>query len=261
MKKCALLMPALCLLAISFNSTSAFSQARTNGLASVTYVRDVLPIVLGRCYSCHNDQEKVLPSWSDYKTSFEHRLEIKRRVWDSWHGQYYKEPMPAGNSPQCLAMTEAERQTIKEWVEEGAVYGTPPKPGSAGSKAERVECGRQIFATICIACHQANGGGIPDRYPPLAASDFLNADKSRAVKTLLNGRQGEITVNGRKFNNLMPRFPFTDEQIANVLTFVYNSFGNCGKEVAPDEVKALRAQKATATGLQGNTSTQPSPWE
>jgi nitrite reductase (NO-forming) len=70
----------------------------------------------------------------------------------------------------------------------------------------------------------------------------LNADKSRAIRIVISGRQGEVIVNGQKYNNNMPSFPLTDEDIANVLTFVYNSFGNSGLEVKPEEVTTVRAQ-------------------
>jgi nitrite reductase (NO-forming) len=83
---------------------------------------------------------------------------------------------------------------------------------------------------------------LPNVFPPLAGSDFLNADKNRAIQTVLFGRQGEVVVNGVKFNNNMPSFPLNDQNIANVLTYVYNSFGNSGLEVTVEEVKALRAQ-------------------
>lgn len=228
-----------------------------------TFVRDVLPIVLGRCYSCHNDQTKFLPNWSDYSTAFSHRVEIKRRVWDSWQGSYYKEPMPAGNSPQFIAMTEADRETIKRWVEQGAARGTLPVGAPVTSRAERIEAGRKLFGTVCLPCHQANGQGVPDRFPPLAASDFLNADRNRAIATLLNGRQGEIVVNGRKFNGSMPRLPFDDAQIANVLTYVYSSFGNSGQDILPQDVSRVRAQKVAAAPAPKTVKTaeQSSPWE
>jgi mono/diheme cytochrome c family protein len=231
--------------------------------ASSTYVRDVLPIFLGKCFSCHNGQAKFLPDWSDYPTAFAHRVEIKRRVWDSWRGSYYKESMPVGNSPQCLAMTEQDRQTVKRWVEQGAIYGVVPPRTSSASKADRMEAGRRIFGTVCLPCHQANGQGVPDRFPPLAASDFLNADKQRAIQTLLNGRQGEITVNGQKFNGSMPRLPFDDVQIANVLTYVYGSFGNSGQEVLPEEVKSVRAQqtKPIPVSKAAKVDSKPSKWE
>ena len=262
----------LSLLLLNFHLANAFSQTRMNASSadsalvgnntnnpSFTYARDVLPIFLGKCFSCHNDQTRFLPNWSDYKTAFEHRTEIKRRVWDSWKGHYYKEPMPAGNSPQNLAMTDSERLAIKSWVEEGAAYGVPPAQTSANSKAERIEHGQRIFSTLCAACHQPTGQGIPERFPPLAGSDFLNSDKNRAIKTVLNGRQGEIVVNGRKFNNVMPKFPLSDDDIANALTYVYNSFGNSGKDVTSGEVKALRGQKDGAVEV--NVHRAPSPFE
>lgn len=260
------------LAAAAFGCTDAFSQslmkaydhnatateAPTN-TASFTFARDALPIFLAKCFSCHNDQTRFLPNWSDYKTAFAHRKEIKRRVWDSWKGQYFKEPMPAGNSPQCLEMTEDERVIIKRWVESGGIQGVAPAPGHAQSKGERIQFGQRVFSTLCIACHQPTGLGIPERFPPLARSDFLNADKERAIKTVLNGRQGEIVVNGRKFNNIMPRFPLTDDDIANALTYVYNSFGNSGKDVTVDEVKILRGQKDDT--VQVNVQPAPSPYE
>jgi nitrite reductase (NO-forming) len=75
----------------------------------------------------------------------------------------------------------------------------------------------------------------------LAGSDYLNSDKNRAISIVIYGRQGEVVVNGMKYNNNMPSFPLNDQDIANVLTFVYNSFGNSGFEVTPDEVKVQRA--------------------
>ena len=95
---------------------------------------------------------------------------------------------------------------------------------------------------ICAACHQPTGKGLPNMFPPLAGSDFLNANKSRAIKVVIFGRQGEVVVNGMKFNNNMPALPLSDQDIANVLTFVYNSFGNSGLEITPEEVKVLRTQ-------------------
>jgi mono/diheme cytochrome c family protein len=208
-----------------------------------TYLRDVLPIFMGKCSSCHNDQSRFLHNWFDYRTALVDRVEIKRRVWNSWKGNYYKQPMPIGNSPESEAMTEEEHMIIRDWVDAGAPYGVP-QADNTKSKAERVERGRRLFTTICSVCHQPSGQGIPNRFPPLVGSDFLNSDKGRAIRIVLNGIQGEIFVNGQKFNNTMPSLPMADGDIAAALTYVYNSFGNSGKEVTPQEVKALRGQKA-----------------
>jgi mono/diheme cytochrome c family protein len=233
--------------------------------AEATYVRDVLPIFMGRCSRCHNDRS-ILYNWLDYKTAFSDRREIKRRVWDSYKGKYFKQSMPAGGSLECQAITESERMQIRDWVDGGAIYGQRPTQDSPRSKTERIAMGEKLFTTVCALCHQPTGQGIPNQFPPLAKSDFLNADKDRAIRVLLHGRQGEIVVNGRKFNNSMPSFPLGDDDIASALTFVYNSFGNSGKEVTADEVKSMRAQKdwieADAQQNQAvHTPSQPSPFE
>ncbi len=106
-----------------------------------------------------------------------------------------------------------------------------------------VQTGKNIFSTTCFACHQQSGMGIAGVFPPLAKSDFLNADKERAIGIVLHGKTGPVTVNGKHFNNTMPPQNLSDSQIAAVLTYVYHSFGNSGKSVTPGEVKKIRNGK------------------
>ena len=221
-----------------------------------TYRRDVLPIFMGKCSSCHNDRATFLHNWFNYKTALEDRWEIKRRVWDSWKGSYFKQPMPVGNTPESEAMTEEEHMIIKAWVDAGAPYGVPPADNGPKSKAEKLEHGRQLFTTVCAVCHQPSGQGIPNRFPPLVRSDYLNSDKGRAVRIVLNGIQGEIFVNGQKFNNHMPALPMSDGDVAAVLTYLYGSFANSEKEVTSEEVMALRGQKGVV-----NTPEERNPFE
>lgn len=231
-------------------AVDATLEPRTANHDAPTYIRDVLPIFMGKCSRCHNNQTTpFLSNWLDYKTALGDRWEIRRRVWDSWKGGYYKQPMPTGNTLEFEAMTEEEHMIIKEWVDAGALYGVPRAGNSIPkSKAEKIELGRRIFGTVCAVCHQTTGQGVPNKFPPLAGSDFLNADRNRAIRILLNGIQGEIFVNGRKFNNTMPSLPLGDGDIAAVLTYVYNSFGNSGKELAAEEVRTLRGQRGVVNG-------------
>ncbi len=212
-----------------------------------TYLRDVLPIFMGNCSRCHNQQSRFVYNWLDYNTAYKDRWEIRRRVWDSWKGSYYKEAMPIANSPESLALTDEQREIVRAWVDQGAARGVAPVDGGPQNKAERIVAGRKLFMSICAACHQTSGMGRANVFPPLAGSDYLNADKSRAIRIVISGRQGEVIVNGLKYNNSMPPFPLGDQEIASVLTFVYNSFGNSGLEVTPEEVKAVRAQPVAAT--------------
>jgi mono/diheme cytochrome c family protein len=244
------------------SSASTGALGATSSAASTsqspTYLRDVQPIIMGKCSRCHNEQARFVYNWLDYRTAFADRWEIKRRVWDSWKGSYFKESMPISNSPESLVITDEEREMIRNWVLTGAPRGVPPPPGAPKSKAQKIEIGKNLFTSICAACHQPSGQGLPNLFPPLAGSDYLNADKKRAIKIVINGRQGDIVVNGQKFSNTMPRFPLRDEDIANVLTFVYNSFGNSGLEVSPAEVAALRAEPPDAAP---GVRSQPSPLE
>ena len=111
------------------------------------------------------------------------------------------------------------------------------QPGIVPTLEVRMERGRRIFLMACFACHQPDGRGLPGVFPPLAGSDFLRADKERAIRIPLNGLTGEVVVNGKTFNNVMPPQAFTDRQIADVLTYVMNSWGNNFGTVSVDEVK------------------------
>jgi nitrite reductase (NO-forming) len=111
----------------------------------------------------------------------------------------------------------------------------------AANKQERIDRGKHIYTSICIACHQAEGQGIPKAFPPVAKSDYLNADPKRAIATVLHGLQGKVTVNGETYESIMPQLGLNDEQVANALTYVYNNWGNNGTEVHPDMVKQVRA--------------------
>lgn len=119
---------------------------------------------------------------------------------------------------------------------------------AAKTKAERIARGESVYKTNCVACHQPNGAGIPQAFPPLAKSDFLNADKIRAIKTVTGGLQGKVVVNGQAFNGVMPAWTLSDEEISNVLSYVYNSWGNSGKDVTLDDVmkNRVKAPKAGA---------------
>lgn len=102
--------------------------------------------------------------------------------------------------------------------------------------------GQQVFTQNCVSCHQANGQGIPNVFPPLAKSDFLMADKERSIRIAMHGLTGPVTVDGKQFNNTMPQLSLSDQQIAAVLTYVRNSFGNKGDLVTVDEVKKVRGK-------------------
>jgi mono/diheme cytochrome c family protein/glucose/arabinose dehydrogenase/lysophospholipase L1-like esterase len=97
----------------------------------------------------------------------------------------------------------------------------------------------------CATCHQPNGKGIDPAFPSLENSPWVSGDKERLIKIGLYGLMGPIEVNGKKYDGQVPMTPFggmlSDKEIASVLTFVRNSFGNQADAVAPAEVKKVRS--------------------
>ena len=115
---------------------------------------------------------------------------------------------------------------------------------------QQVKAGEELFNGTCSVCHQANGQGIENVFPPLAGSDLLAATPKRAVQIALNGLTGPVTVNGKTYNSVMPPMSqLTDDEIANILTFVTHSWGNNGGDAfAAAEVQAVRHATARPPG-------------
>ncbi len=106
--------------------------------------------------------------------------------------------------------------------------------------------GKTLFLANCAMCHQAEGQGVPGAFPPLAMSDYMQllarSKRNELVDLVLHGKAGKITVNGVDYNGVMtPVAGLDDAQLASLLTFVSNTWGNSATPFTADEVKALRA--------------------
>lgn len=127
--------------------------------------------------------------------------------------------------------------------EGGAIQAIPgeasPTPPVASNKQERIAAGQVVYKRNCVACHQAQGTGVKGAFPPLAKSDFIT-NPSVVASTVANGLTGEIRVNGEIYNGVMPKLSLSDEEIANVSTYIVNSWGNKGGEVTPADVAKVR---------------------
>ncbi len=114
------------------------------------------------------------------------------------------------------------------------------RPAKAKNKEERILFGQRVFEQNCQACHQEGGQGIPGAFPPLAGSDYLLSKPERSIGVLINGLSRKITVNGTDYNGVMPSVSLDDEQIANALTYILNSWNNNGGEITPEQVAGER---------------------
>jgi nitrite reductase (NO-forming) len=115
---------------------------------------------------------------------------------------------------------------------------------------DQVKAGQALFAGTCSTCHQPTGAGLPGVFPPLAKSSILKATPKRIVEIALHGLTGPVTVNGNDYNSVMPPMSqLTDDEIADIGTFVLNSWGNAGGRITKDEVtKARNAPAPPAAG-------------
>ena len=117
------------------------------------------------------------------------------------------------------------------------------------TQAQQVAAGGKLFTGTCSVCHQGNGEGLPGVFPPLAKSDYIKADPKRVVNAILHGVTGAIKVNGQDYNSVMPPMSqLTDDEVANIATFVLNNWGNPGGRVSKEEVSANRASTPPAQG-------------
>jgi nitrite reductase (NO-forming)/hydroxylamine reductase len=128
----------------------------------------------------------------------------------------------------------------------------------AADAAAQVKAGETVYQTVCLACHQADGKGLPGAFPPLAGSDYLLGDKERAVGVVLRGLQGEVVVNGVKYNSVMPAMTqLSDQEIADVVTYALNTWGNKGGAVSSSLVAAERAKVAAEPKLADSPTQHP----
>ncbi len=127
---------------------------------------------------------------------------------------------------------------------------------ATGKMAELMTAGEASYKTNCAACHQPTGQGLAGAFPPLAKSDFLMKDRTKVIATVVQGRSGEISVNGMKYNGVMPNMGhLADKDIAAILTYVSNSWGNKASAFNVAEIAQVRKD----TGLEDRSVGEPHP--
>ena len=128
-------------------------------------------------------------------------------------------------------------QTTKPAVKAGAAKAAP------AVSAVVLQRGQKVYHDQCLSCHQADARGVQNLNPPLVNTKFVLGDKTVLVQIVLKGMTGAVDIEGETYHNVMGPHPeLTDQQIADVLTYVRNSFGNKASAVTAVEVKAIRAK-------------------
>jgi mono/diheme cytochrome c family protein len=119
------------------------------------------------------------------------------------------------------------------------------KPSSLtqNTLAASVERGKKVYSERCLVCHQADGGGVQNMNPPLTKTKWVLGDKAQLIQIVLKGMSTGVEIDGDSYHNVMASHAdLSDQQIADVLTYVRNNFGNKAKAVTVTEVKVVRAK-------------------
>ncbi|MES2874098.1 MAG: PVC-type heme-binding CxxCH protein [Bacteroidota bacterium] len=188
------------------------------------------------------------------------RVRLEAIVAASWLGKSKGLPivLEAGKKPLDEWMVHAHQTAVAH------LNGYPVKAKAEvavltelkGAEREQLISGKALYARegACITCHQADGKGLPaSGFPPLAGTNWVLGNEDRLIKVVLNGLYGPMEVLGTRYPGQVPMTPFgnmlKDEEIAAVLTYVRNSFGNKASAITPDKVKAVRAATKDKTGF------------
>jgi nitrite reductase (NO-forming) len=129
---------------------------------------------------------------------------------------------------------------------ETAVAATGPYADLPADIQAMMPRGEELYKTKCIACHMDKGQGVENVFPPLANSDYLMADKVRAVAQTLNGSKEEMIVNGKKYTQEMTPQVETKEDAVAVINYVLNNFGNKGGFVTMADVQNVEVKPRPA---------------
>lgn len=125
--------------------------------------------------------------------------------------------------------------------------------GTGGLSAVPVEplekIGPRVYTANCIACHQVDGKGVPNSFPPLGGSSWVTQDEETVIRILLHGMQGPVEVGGATYNGAMPAWQsiLSDDRIAAVVTYIRTHFGNSNPPVTVEAVSKLREQHKDRT--------------
>ena len=137
--------------------------------------------------------------------------------------------------------TFGEAQLARMEARKSLIHIRTPDEAEDNLDQEVVLKGAKVFNTYCATCHQRNGQGDSQRFPTLVGTDWVLGDKDRLIKVILQGLEGPIEVNGKLYNGLMPQHSFlSDEDVASVLTYIRQSFGNEASGVNARDVRIVR---------------------
>ena len=157
-------------------------------------------------------------------------------------------PVALASSGPAAELPEFTEGSIEASISEGCTW--PGKPGAVEIEVPRdltegevllYERGAAVFAEACASCHQAHGGGQDGKAPTLRGTRFVVGDEPRLIKILMHGLEGPVEIDGQTWNQEMPRYEGTDDDLAAALTYIRRSWGNGADPILPAQVTEQRS--------------------
>lgn len=106
---------------------------------------------------------------------------------------------------------------------------------------ESMKRGNEIYADFCVTCHLEKGEGVVNTFPPLAGSDYLKEQREASIRGIKYGQSGELVVNGVTYNGVMTPMGLEDEEVADVMNFISNSWGNSSESIVTlEEIESIQ---------------------
>ncbi|MEO8351722.1 MAG: HEAT repeat domain-containing protein, partial [Chthoniobacteraceae bacterium] len=248
--------------------TSSKPEVRAAAAEVLRYAHDQIPNSTALFLQAAQDEHPrvrleamVAASWLDNSDGARILVEVMRKPIEKWMGAALEASMWTLRDDLERMVASGTIKLANYPTAAGYLSGqlkfvpkseTPSEPTTKLSPADRklFDLGQEVFArdAHCGTCHQPNGQGVPSIYPPLAKSEWVNSDDTRLIKIVLKGLWGPLETAGQKFDpskGVPPMTPFAgllnDREIAGVLTYVRNSFGNASPAVQPETVAKVRA--------------------
>lgn len=138
----------------------------------------------------------------------------------------------------CFFFISCQNSSLNKKVEVNMINSLPPKV------VVKVHPGKAVYTKYCLTCHQFDGSGVPGTHPPLGLGSWVGNDPKQLVAILMKGLSGSVEVNGEVYNNFMPsQAQLTNEEMADVLSYVRSNFENSFGPVDAELVKKIRSGK------------------
>lgn len=113
---------------------------------------------------------------------------------------------------------------------------------TASSEEDYMKKGKKVYDRVCLVCHQSDGSGVPNMHPPITESESVSGNTDSLIVLILEGMKGPVVVKGERYNSIMPplKDALDNQEIADLINYLRNSFGNSGEFVKPEDVAAMR---------------------